>query len=180
MVKIALINGSVQKLNYTGFTLRIIRNELEKEAIEVVDVNLKDFILPFPGEENENSNDGLMREILSSADGYILGSPEYNGSFTAKLKLMIENSGYPSVFKGKPVVLVGVASGVLGATKSLEQLRTVCSHIGAIVLPRVTSIAKVEKRFDDNGRCIHEGTEKETRATAKNLIKFLKLINKLS
>ena len=139
MVKIALINGSVQKLNYTGFTLRIIRNELEKEAIEVVDVNLKDFILPFPGEENENSNAGLMREILSSADGYILGSPEYNGSFTAQLKLMIENSGYPSVF-----------------------------------------IAKVEKRFEENGRCNHEGTEKETRATAKNLIKFLKLINKLS
>ena len=178
MVKIALINSSVQKKNYTGFTLAVVKDELEQFGFDVIDVNLKDYNLPFPGEDIDNDNSENMRERLSSADAFIIGSPEYNGSFTAKLKLMIENSGYPSTLKGKPVCLVGVASGVLGATKSLEQLRTVISHIGAIVLPRVASISKIEKRFDDQGKCIHEATEKEIRASAKNLIQFLEIMNK--
>jgi len=177
-MKIALINGSVQKKNYTGFTLNIVREEIENLGFEVLDIKLKDFTLPFPGEKIENDNSSVMREKLASADAFIIGSPEYNGGFTARLKLMIENSGYPSTLKGKPVGMVGVASGVLGATKSLEQLRTVLSHIGSIVLPRAASISKIEKRFDDNGKCIHDGTDKEIRKSAKNLVEFLELINK--
>jgi NAD(P)H-dependent FMN reductase len=180
MATIALINGSVQKKNYTGFILRIVKDELEKNGLDVIDIRLEKYNMPFPGDEIENDNSKELREKLSSADAFIIGSPEYNGGYTAKLKLMIENSGYPSAMKGKPVGLVGLASGILGATKSLEQLRIVCSHIGSIVLPRVTSISEVEKRFDDEGNCIDEGTEKEIKASAKNLTKFISLIGKVN
>ena len=58
-------------------------------------------------------------------------------------KLVIENLGFPSVLAGKPVALVGVAAGRIGAIKSLEQLRGVCSHVGALVLPGAVSVAGV-------------------------------------
>lgn len=178
MPKIALINSSVQKKNYTGFVLSIVKDELLKKQISVCEIDLKEYNLPFPGEEVDNDNSKEMRELLKSSDAFIVGSPEYNGSFTAKLKLMIENSGYPSLMKGKPVGLIGLASGILGATKSLEQLRTVFSHIGSIVLPRVASIAQVENKFDDDGNCIHSKTETEIRLAASRMDDFLKLINK--
>ena len=78
--------------------------------------------------------------------------------------------------KGKPVGLVGLASGILGATKSLEQLRTVFSHIGGFVLPRVVSIAEVEKQFDEEGNCISAKTEKDIRLAAVNMASHLSLI----
>jgi len=68
-------------------------------------------------------------------------------------KLLIENLGFPSVLAGKPVALVGVAAGRIGAIKSLEHLKSVCAHIGAIVVPGSVSVAGVQKVFDDQGRC---------------------------
>jgi chromate reductase, NAD(P)H dehydrogenase (quinone) len=178
MASIVLINSSVQNKNYTGFTLNIVKDEFLKQNHSVEDLRLKEFILPFPGEEIDNDNSDELRHLLKSADAYIIGCPEYNGSFTAKLKLMIENSGFPSELKGKPIGLIGLASGILGATKSLEQLRTVCSHIGGFVLPRVVSIAQIENKFDDEGLCIDEQTEKEIRLAAKNMASYLSLIKK--
>ncbi len=154
-MKIAVINGSVQPKNYTGYTLKIIKDELKKNSnIEVIEINLKEFNLPFPGEAIDNDDSPKLQSLLKSCDAFILGTPEYNGTFTAKLKLMIETSGYPSPMKGKPIGLIGVASGVLGAVKSLEHLRSVTAHIGAFTLPRVVSIAEIEKKFDDEGNCI--------------------------
>jgi FMN reductase len=176
MLKVALINSSHQKKNYTGFVLKIVKNELEKNDFDVIDIKLKEFSLPFPGDEIENDNSKEMRDLLSSADAVIVGCPEYNGSFTAKLKLMVENSGFPSVLKGKPLGLIGIASGVLGATKSLEQQRTMFSHIGCLVLPRVVSLPLIENKFDEHGNCTDLKTEKDIRLAVKNVVNYLKLL----
>jgi len=174
MLKIAVINSSVQRKNYTGFALSIIKDEINNnEDFSVVEINLKEFNLPFPGEKIENDDSPKLQKLLKSCDAFILGTPEYNGTFTAKLKLMIENSGYPSPMKDKPVSLIGVASGILGAVKSLEHLRSVTGHLGAFTLPRVVSIAEIENKFDDNGVCLDESTDKEIRIIPQNLMKFL-------
>lgn len=175
-MKIAVINGSVQQKNYTGYTLKIVRDELEENNIEVVYIDLKEFMLPFPGEKTSNDDSPKLQRLLKSCDAFVIGTPEYNGTFTAKLKLMIETSGYPSPMKGKPVSLIGVASGVLGAVKSLEHLRSVMAHIGAFTLPRVVSIAEIEKKFDNNGNCIDEAVEKEIKNSVENLKNYLNLI----
>src|SRR6266478_2270358 len=60
---------------------------------------------------------------------------------------------FPSVLAGKPVALVGVAAGRIGAIKALEQLKSVCAHIGAIVVPGAVSVAGVQQVFNDQGRC---------------------------
>jgi NAD(P)H-dependent FMN reductase len=74
---------------------------------------------------------------------------------------------------GKPVALVGVAAGRIGAIKSLEQLKGVCSHTGAIVVPGSVSIAGVRQVFDEQGRCLDEGSEKALRGLARSMHNFL-------
>ena len=71
------------------------------------------------------------------------------------------------------MALVGVADGRIGAIKSLEQLRSVCSHTGAIVLPRAVSVAGVRKAFAEDGTPTDPGTEKALRSLADALLTFL-------
>ena len=73
----------------------------------------------------------------------------------------------------KPVALVGVAAGRIGAIKSLEQLRAVCAHTGAIVLPGSVSVAGVRGAFDAEGTCTDEATEKALRGVAGALMEFI-------
>jgi FMN reductase len=86
---------------------------------------------------------------------------------------VIENLGFPSALAGKPVALLGVASGAIGAIKSLEQLRSVCAHVGAIALPLPVSVANVQRVFDAEGRCLDPAIEKLVRSTATNLMNYL-------
>ena len=66
-----------------------------------------------------------------------------------------------------------VSNSQIGAIKALEHLRSVCSHVGAIVLPGPVSVAGVHKMFDDSGRCLDEGTEKRLRGASIRLIEYI-------
>ena len=110
---------------------------------------------------------------MKGATGVVLATPEYHGSFAAVMKVVIENLGFPSLLAGKPVALLGVAAGQIGAIKSLEQLRSVCSHVGAIVLPGPVSVAGVQKVFDAEGRCLDEHVEKRIRGVATGLMEYV-------
>ncbi len=86
---------------------------------------------------------------------------------------MIENLGFPSFLAGKPVALLGVAGGSIGAIKSLEQLRGVCSHVGAIVLPGPVSVAHVRNVFNEAGECLDAGVEGSLEGLAENLLGYI-------
>src|SRR5262249_26692430 len=103
----------------------------------------------------------------------VLATPEYHGSLSSVMKLVIENLGFPSVLAGKPVALLGVAAGSIGAIKSLEQLRSIASHIGAIVLPLPVSVANVQQVFDSSGHVLDPAVEKLVRSLARSLMDYI-------
>ena len=84
--------------------------------------------------------------------------------------MVIENLGYPSELSGKPIALLGIADGDMGAIKSIEALRGVCAHIGGIVLPNATSVGNVGDKFDSDGICIDEQTERRIRRVGTSLV----------
>ncbi len=173
-IRIVIIPGSVRPGNFTGKAVALVASEIRKHediTLDVIDVAALN--LPLPGAGNESEEVAQFRDKVSQATGIILATPEYHGSFSSVMKLAIENLGFPSVMSGKPVALLGVAAGIIGAIKSLEQLRGVCSHIGAIVLPGPVSVAGVQKVFDGDGRCTDEAVEKRIRSVATNLIDYI-------
>jgi len=129
--------------------------------------------LAFPGHLDPGDGERL-RTAIAAAPGVILATPEYHGSFCAMTKLMIENLGFPSVLAGKPVGLVGIAAGRIGAIKALEHLKSVCAHIGAIVVPGAVSVAGVQQVFDEQGRCTNADVEALLRGVAPAMLTFLK------
>ncbi len=55
----------------------------------------------------------------------------------------------------------------------LEQLRGVCAHVGAIVLPGAISIAGVRSAFDEQGNCVDENAETALCSVATSLVTFI-------
>jgi len=172
-MKLVTILGSLNKDGSCANALKIVQSELAlSDRIELVKIDPKNFNLPFPGQSDSNSDAKNLQQLLSDASGIIISTPEYHGSFSSIIKLIIENLGFPSVLSGKPISLLGVAGGSIGAIKSLEQLRSVCSHIGAIVLPGPVSIANVRSVFDINGNCLDEKIERRLKTLANEMMSY--------
>ena len=173
MRKIVSISGTSRPDNYTARALSIVNDELSKRGADPTVVDARNLSLSFPGfPESEDTKQ--LRAVIEGATAVVLATPEYHGSFCATTKLIIENLGFPSILAGKPIALVGVAAGRIGAIKSIEHLRSVCSHVGAIVVPGAVSVAGVRRAFDDEGNCTDAGIEAALRGVADSLIAFLK------
>ena len=173
-MKIVTVSGSVRPGNYTSKALALVIDEFRRRGdVELGAVDLGVIDLPLPGRPASNPSTEEFRETVKSATGVVLATPEYHGSFSSLIKLAIENLGFPSVLAGKPVALLGVASGQIGAIKSLEHLRSVCSHVGAIVLPSFVSLARVREVFDEEDRCVDPEIEKRVRSVATTLLDYI-------
>ncbi len=171
---IAVLAGSIRKENYTLKVCNIIRDEIEISGNYKCEIlTLNDYNLALPGRTQNTTEVEKFRSKVAGAAGIIMVTPEYNGSVSSVLKIMIENLSYPSEVNGKPVSLVGIASGDIGAIKSLEHLRSICAHIGGIVLPKQASIPTVEDYFDENDNCTDEKIEKRIRSVPRYLINYL-------
>jgi NAD(P)H-dependent FMN reductase len=150
----------------------VVTDELREAGVSVSLFDAREMTLAFPGFPRTDDSERL-REAVEKADAMVLATPEYHGGFSSMTKLIIENLGFPSLLKNKPVGLLGVAAGRIGAIKSLEQLRGICSHTGALVLPGAVSIAGVQAAFDDGGNCTDADVEKSLRGLARSLLDFL-------
>lgn len=170
---VAVIIGSVRPDNYTEKAVRVVADELERQDIVVDLIDPARIDLPLPGVAVTTDDPERLRAIIKEATAVVIATPEYHGSFSSVTKLVIENLGFPSVLAGKPVALVGVAAGAIGAIKSLEALRGVCSHVGAIVLPGPVSVARVREVFDENGAIVDEQVEKQLRGVVTGLLNYV-------
>ena len=117
-LKMLIINGSVRPGNYTAMASAVVADELGKDpdvAVETLDPSTLELSPPgLPGSVDTKE----LQEKVRQASGIVLATPEYHGSFSSVMKLVIENLGFPSVLSGKPVGLLGVAGGSIGAITS--------------------------------------------------------------
>ena len=174
MIKIATILGSTRPGNFTAQALAVVQDEIKKASnVELIEINPTKLNLAMPGIATQSSDSQKMIERVKDATAVVLSTPEYHGSYSSVIKLVIDNLGFPSSLSTKPVALLGVAAGQIGAIKALEHLRSVCSHVGSIVLPGPVSVARVQAIFDDQGKCLDESTEKRLRGLATNLIHYI-------
>ena len=170
---IVTIVGSSQSSSFTGKALAVVNDELSRLGLDVSTFDGGTLRLDFPG--RPASEDGVrLRAAVRDAAGVVLSTPEYHGSMSALIKAAIENMGFPSALQGKPVALLGVAAGRIGAVKAVEHLRSVCGHVGALVVPNAISIANVREAFDASGRVTDPATEESLRGLARSLESFMR------
>ena len=174
-IRIAAVLGTARPGNFTSKALALVIDEIEKQGDIGVDlIDPATMNLPLPGQGPDSAEPKTIQELVSKSTGVVFSTPEYHGTYSSAAKLIIENLGFPSVLASKPVALMGVAAGQIGAIKALEHLRSVLSHVGAIVLPGPVSVAGVQNVFDEEGRCVDEAIEKSLRGVGTNLVEYIR------
>ncbi len=90
-------------------------------------------------------------DAVLAADGLVVLSPEYNGSFPGVLKLFIDMLPFPVAFERRPVAFIGLAAGRWGALRAIEQLQGVFGYRNAFVFPNRVFVPGVGDGLDADG-----------------------------
>lgn len=171
--RVVIVNGSVRPGNYTAMASALVADEFRKIGIPVDVVDPVELELPPPGTRADHPGTLRLQGLIRGAAAVVLATPEYHGGYSSIIKLAIENMGFPSAMAGKPVALLGVAAGAIGAIKSLEALRGIVSHVGGLALPMPVSVANVQSVFDAQGNCLDPKVEQYIRRVATNVHAYL-------
>ncbi|MDG3008672.1 NAD(P)H-dependent oxidoreductase [Rhodococcus sp. D2-41] len=95
-----------------------------------------------------------LRDAAAAADGFLLVTPEYNGTIPAVLKNAIDWLSRPfgaGAIVGKPVAVVGGAHGQYGGVWAQDEARKATGIAGARVLADVTfSVPGAAARFAES------------------------------
>ena len=89
--------------------------------------------------------------VLNSAGLHVV-SPEYNGGIPGVLKYFIDMLKFPESFINRPVCFVGLAAGVWGALRPVEQLQAIFVYRNAFIYPNRVFLPSVNDLLDTHGR----------------------------
>jgi chromate reductase, NAD(P)H dehydrogenase (quinone) len=80
---------------------------------------------------------------LIESDTFIIIVPEYNNSFPGVFKAFLDGMPYPNPLAGKWAALVGVSSGMQGASLALSHLTDVLNYLQVNVLAAKPKLAQI-------------------------------------
>jgi NAD(P)H-dependent FMN reductase len=92
-------------------------------------------------------SDGVLE-----ASGLHVVTPEYNGSVPGVLKYFIDMLKFPESFERRPVCFTGLAAGIWGALRPVEQLQAIFGYRNAYVYPERVFLPQINNLLDGNGR----------------------------
>lgn len=101
--------------------------------------------------EKPKSFEPFASAVLQSSGLHVL-SPEYNGGIPGVLKYFIDMLKFPESFERRPVCFTGVAAGIWGALRPVEQLQAIFGYRNAYLYPERVFLPGIGKLLDANGR----------------------------
>ena len=159
--RILAFSGSLRAASWNHRIAELAARAAAEAGADVTVLRLRDYPLPVYDQEIEEAtgipdNALALKKLFREHQGFLIASPEYNGSVTAALKNVIDwasrpEDGYPRLaeFKGKVAGLLACSPGSLGGLRGLSQLRAILSGIGTIVLPNQVAVPGIHDRFTD-------------------------------
>ncbi|CAL9451933.1 hypothetical protein SUDANB176_02461 [Streptomyces sp. enrichment culture] len=122
------------------------RDDLTVEVVDVAEIDL-----PTTMEPTARAAAALadVTPKLARADAFVVLTPEYNHSFPAGLKNLID--WHYGEWRAKPVALV-TYGGLAGGLRAAEHLRQVFAELHAVTVRDTVSFHNAGAAFDDEGR----------------------------
>lgn len=109
-------------------------------------------------------------EIIASADGIVVASPEYNGSFSGALKNAMDYF-YKEYFK-KPMAVMTVSTGKRGGINASHDLQKYILALRGYPLWFKLLVPRIRKSIDENGRIQDASLENAFERFASELMWF--------
>jgi len=109
--------------------------------------------------------------IVEKSEKFVFVIPEYNGGFPGILKLFIDALP-PKVWHDKKAGLVGLASGLNGALRPMDQFSNVLNYLKVDVISDKPKLSKIDDALDEQGNVINETYFRLLELHAEKMIGF--------
>lgn len=160
-VGLLALSGSTRPGGYNQRLLDIAAAEAREAGIAVTAISLADFELPLYSEAREREAFPDAARALKAAfvahDGFLIATPEHNGSVSALLKNAIDwisrpTDGEPIIalaaFRGKVAGLMSASPSPFGGLRGLAHLRQILSTIQTLVVPEQVAVPAAHLAFE--------------------------------
>jgi chromate reductase, NAD(P)H dehydrogenase (quinone) len=91
-------------------------------------------------------------DAVLQAAGLHVVTPEYNGGMPGVLKYFIDMLKFPESFEHRPVCFTGLAAGIWGALRPVEQLQAIFGYRNAYLYPERVFLPQIYNLLDDSGK----------------------------
>jgi chromate reductase len=115
-------------------------------------------------------------DAIVAADGVVVVTPEYNGGVPGVLKYFIDMLPFPESFERRPVCFVGLAAGIWGALRPVEQLQAIFGYRNAFIFPERVFMPGIGKLLDAAGQFINGDMEKRLANQAEGFTGFVETL----
>ncbi len=160
--KILAFAGSIRNDSVNKRLAKIASKAAEQAGAEVTFADLADYQMPLYNHDYETEH-GIpesaiaFKDLMKSHNGFLIASPEYNGSLTGTLKNTIDWMSRPyaddprmACFDGKIAGIMAASPGGLGGLRGLHHLRVILSGIGTFVLPNQLAVGHAGTNLVDD------------------------------
>lgn len=122
-----------------------------------------------------------LKEILFNHPGWVICSPEYNGSYTALLKNTLDWASSPvkghatwqdgtRSFRGKVVGMLSASPGALGGLRSQSHLGPLLTNLGCWLAPTAFALGSAGSAFDETGHLVQQAHADRVRAVVDQVL----------
>ena len=163
-VKLLAFAGSTRTGSLNQALLDLAVAEARARGAQVTSIRLKDFDLPlYDGDLEASAFPAKARELKAlfrAHHGFLIASPEYNGSVSGVLKNAIDWATRPtdgesmvalSAFRGKVAGLLGASLSPFGGLRGVTHLRQILGTIQTVVATEQVLVPAAHAAFDDAG-----------------------------
>jgi chromate reductase, NAD(P)H dehydrogenase (quinone) len=116
--------------------------------------------------------------VLQSTGLHVV-TPEYNGSVPGVLKYFIDMLKFPESFEQKPVCFTGLAAGMWGALRPVEQLQAIFGYRNAHIFPVRVFMPQIHNLLDASGKIKDAELLGRLKSQAEGFAKFAEHLKKL-
>ncbi|HXS67834.1 MAG TPA: NAD(P)H-dependent oxidoreductase [Candidatus Polarisedimenticolia bacterium] len=151
-----------------------------KVPIRVLDLAQlpQEIFLPSSYAEKPRSFQPFAEAVLQASGLHVL-SPEYNGGVPGVLKYFIDMLKFPESFEHRPVCFTGLAAGVWGALRPVEQLQAIFNYRNAFIYPDRVFMPHVNTLLDENGRLKNQELLERLRKQAVGFVDFVEKLRQI-
>ena len=160
-VKLLCFSGSLRAGSFNQALVKRAAAIAREAGAEVTQIDLADFPLPLYSPQIEAAGfPGAARELKAlfvDHAGFLIASPEYNGSLTGALKNAIDWVSRPTdgegplacrAFRNKIAGVMSASVGPFGGLRGLQHLRQILAVLHTLVVTQQVSVPLADKAFD--------------------------------
>lgn len=153
-MRIEIISGSPRQNSLTRrVAIHLYQKLLRLSEVEVGMIDVAEYVLP-PVETVVNSVNHAPKQLkelslrMFEAEGFILVTPEYNGSYSPAMKTLLDH--FPKQ-NHKAFGIVTASPGIMGGIRAALQVQQLVFALFGIGSPHMLVVPEVENKFEKNG-----------------------------